>query len=80
MGEERRTHNIDVLVCHKGTWGMLEVDGEPYHRLAAKDHKRDRLFKQGGLWLIERFPADECYENARIVVGEFMRILEAVSR
>jgi hypothetical protein len=27
----RRNRECDFLVCYEGIWGILEVDGEPYH-------------------------------------------------
>lgn len=45
-GEQRGTFFPDFLVCQRGKWGILEVDGEPWHPpgTAAKGHRRDRYF------------------------------------
>ena len=66
------------MVCHEGKWGVLEVDGEPFHPAsrAAQDHERDRVFKAHGIRVVERFDARECFENAKGVVQKFLGILK----
>ena len=77
LRNSRKTREPDFLVCHKGKWGILEVDGRPYHEgFAADDHERDRLFKQHGVRVIERYKADECFETAGEVVSKFLNLLE----
>jgi hypothetical protein len=73
----RKNLECDFLVCQDGKWGILEVDGEPWHPAsrAAQDHERDRLFKAYGILVIERFNAGECFENAEGVVQQFLSIL-----
>jgi hypothetical protein len=75
--KEREKREPDFLVCHEGKWGILEVDGEDSHPhgRAAKDHERDRLFKQHGILLVEHFDASECWEDADGVVKEFLELL-----
>jgi uncharacterized protein YjbI with pentapeptide repeats len=65
----------DFLVFQAGKFGILEVDGRPYHQTAADDHERDRLFKRYGIRVIERFDANRCWKEADKVVQEFLEIL-----
>src|SRR5437764_8730543 len=67
----------DFLVCHNGKWGLLEVDGEPFHppSRVALDHARDRLFRAHGIKVVEHFNATECYNEPSSVVGRFLEIL-----
>jgi hypothetical protein len=67
----------DFLVCCDGKWGILEVDGEPYHppSRTVHDHKRDRLFKVHGIRVIEHFDAGECFTAAEDVVRRFLDLL-----
>jgi hypothetical protein len=70
----RENREPDFLVCYKGKWGILEVDGSGYHQ-AANDHARDRLFKLHGISVIEHFDATECYANPERVVKQFLYLL-----
>ena len=76
LRNSRETREPDFLVCHKGKWGILEVDGPHHTGRAADDHGRDRLFKQHGTKVIEHYNADECFKNADKVVNEFLNTLE----
>ena len=77
---QKRTKGApDFLVSHNGKWGILEVDGEPFHppQRAAQHHEDDRIYKENHtLKVIERFDASECFENADGVVKRFLKILE----
>ena len=68
----------DFLVCLGGKWGILEVDGEPFHPASrtVEDHERDRLFKQHGIRVVEHFDATKCYEAPQTVVKKFLEILK----
>ena len=74
---ERRTREPDFLVCVNGHWGVLEVDGEPFHRptRTVEDHARDRLFRSHGVSVVEHFDATRCYQDPEGVVAEFVRLL-----
>lgn len=74
---KRVTREPDFLVCYEGKWGILEVDGEPFHPAsrAAHDHARDRLFKAYGVLVIDHVDAGECYESPDKVVKRFIEIL-----
>lgn len=73
----RQNREADFLVCHQGKWGILEVDGEPYHppTRTVHDHDRDRLFRGHGIKVVEHYDAKRCYNHADEVVAEFLRIL-----
>jgi hypothetical protein len=73
----RENREADFLVCHDGKWGILEVDGEPFHPASrtVEDHARDRVFREHGILLVEHFDATECYNQADDVVARSLRLL-----
>ena len=77
LGGQRFNREADFLVCASGNWGILEVDGEPFHppSRTVQDHERDRLFRSHGIKVVEHFDADRCYQQPEHVVQEFLRIL-----
>jgi hypothetical protein len=76
--EKRKNREADFLICHDGKWGILEVDGEPFHppSRTMEDHGRDRLFHDHGILVIQHFDATECYENPDSVVKQFLNLLK----
>jgi len=76
---KRMNREADFLVCHNGKFGILEVDGEPFHppSRVAQDHERDRLFRKHGISVVEHFDANRCYEKPDEVVKEFLKILSS---
>jgi hypothetical protein len=77
LARERCNKEADFLVCRHGRWGILEVDGEPFHPPSrmTEDPERDRLFKSHGVLVVEHFDAAECFENAEGVIQKFLFIL-----
>jgi hypothetical protein len=75
---KRQNREGDFLVCQEGKWGILEVDGEPFHPPSRKsqEDERDRLFKQHGVRVVEHFDAARCYETPIEVVKQFLAILK----
>ena len=75
--EGRRNREADFLVCSDGRWGILEVDGEPFHPPArtVHDHERDRIFKAHGIRLVEHFDSGECFDKPDVVVNRFLQLL-----
>lgn len=73
----RRNLECDFLICYQGNWGILEVDGEPFHPAsrAAEDHKRDGFFLDHGV-SVHRFDADECFNFPDDVVKRFLQRLK----
>jgi len=69
----------DFLICDNGKWGILEVNGEPYHSgpvTTAKDHERFRLFQRHGLFFTQAYDANPCRNDPAKVVGDFLKLLE----
>lgn len=68
----------DFLICDEGRWGILEVDGKPYHppERSAHEHQRDRLFLDHGVRVVQRFDATDCFATPDKVVSDFLRILK----
>lgn len=79
LGEagHRENREPDFLVCAEGKWGILEVDGEPFHPPArtVHDHERARLFKAHGIRVVEHFDAAACYRDPDGVVRQFLALL-----
>lgn len=73
----REVKETDFLVCLEGKWGILEVDGEPWHppSRTVHDHERDRLFKSYGIRVVEHYDANRCLKEPEKVVQEFLEIL-----
>ena len=80
LGENagRKNREPDFLVCHNHKWGILEVDGEPFHppSRTTEDHERDRLFKASGVRVVEHYDASRCYQNPTGVVREFLELVD----
>lgn len=74
---KRENKEPDFLICLNGKWGILEVDGEPFHppSRTVEDHERDRLFKQHGIRVVEHYDANRCYEHPEEVVDNFLKLL-----
>lgn len=76
---DRRRMNVepDFLVCDEGRWGILEVDGEPFHppERSAMEHERDRIFKRHGVGFVERFDAKKYYGRPDETVEEFRLLM-----
>lgn len=79
LGEKqnRRNREADFLICDRQKWGILEVDGEPFHppSRTVHDHERDRLFRHHGIRVVEHFDANRCYQDPDGVVADFLRLL-----
>lgn len=75
--EHRENREPDFLICADGKWGILEVDGEPFHPPArtVHDHERARLFKAHGVRVVEHFDAGACYRDPDRVVRMFLELL-----
>ena len=73
----RTNREPDFLVCCDGKWGILEVDGEPFHppSRTVQDHERDRLFKNHGILVIEHFDSGNCFNHSEDVVRSFLDLL-----
>ena len=75
-GKEMKREEPDFLICHKGKWGILEVDGKTYHPSAAKDHAQGRIYKLNHIKVVERYDAMECLEDFVKIVRQFLEVLD----
>lgn len=75
--EGRKNKEPDFIVCDNGKWGILEVDGEPFHppSRTTDDHKRDRDFLTHGIRVVQHYDASECYQRPDKVVENFLNLL-----
>jgi hypothetical protein len=69
----------DFVVCAEGKWGILEVQGDRFHRpeTAAKEHERGRWFQRLGVRLFQIYDATRCYSEPDEVVKEFLDLLRS---
>ena len=74
----RQNREADFLICQDSNWGILEVDGLPFHppTRTVEDHERDRLFKLHGITLIEHFDSSVCFRKPDQVVETFLTLLK----
>lgn len=75
--EGRRNLEPDFLICYNGRLGILEVDG-PFHtpERRVEEQERERLFRNYGIRVIERFDYKRCLTQPEQVVEEFLQIME----
>jgi hypothetical protein len=69
----------DFLICYRGKWGILEINGDDFHSgpiQTAKDHDRARRFNHYGVFFIQAYPLDRCKNRPGDVVDEFLHLLE----
>jgi hypothetical protein len=73
----RHNREIDFLVCWQGHWGILEVDGEPFHGhdRAAADAERDHLFRQHSIRVVTHYDASRCFATPDAIVADFLATL-----
>jgi hypothetical protein len=68
----------DFLICLKGKWGILEINGDFHHSGIAKttkDHERARRFQHSGVFFIQAYDGDKCKSDPVGVVDEFLKLL-----
>jgi Protein of unknown function (DUF559) len=77
LGKKDARKNLipDFLICHKGKWAILEVDGSFHENKASEDHERDRVFDDYGV-RTQRYDFDRCKSNPEEVVNDFLTRLE----
>jgi hypothetical protein len=75
--EGRRNLEPDFLICYSGRLGILEVDG-PFHtpERRVEEQERERLFRNYGIRVIERFDYKRCMIEPEQVVEEFLQIMQ----
>jgi hypothetical protein len=74
--DHRHTMEPDFLVWQDRKLGVLEVDGPWHTGRAADDHERDRRLREHGVRVVERYPAERCYQLPDDVVVDFLRLLD----
>ncbi len=75
-GQQYKDHReVDFLVCHSGVWGILEVSGAGHNGRFAADAEKDSWFKRSGILCIEHRTAEQCYNNSKKVVDDFLNVL-----
>jgi hypothetical protein len=77
-GADVKKKEPDFLVCLKGKWGILEINGDSYHSgvvKTAKDHDRARLFNHYGLYFVQAYDSQKCKDDPAGVVDEFLTLL-----
>lgn len=76
-GGDRANREPDFLICQEGHWGILEVDGEPFHppTRTVHDHERDRLFERHGVRFVQHYDSERCYLEADQVVADFLDLM-----
>lgn len=69
----------DFLICYRGKWGILEVDGQKFHvGRATEDHERSRIIERhGGITYLTRFDYQRCLNDPDGVVRDFLEILQS---
>jgi hypothetical protein len=72
----RENREADFLVCYEGKWGILEINGDTYHKNAAKDFERIRLFTRHGIRVFEPYEASKCIKDPKSVVVDFLKSLK----
>lgn len=77
-----RNREPDFLICTQtGKWGILEVQGEPYHPAsrADQDHDRARAFMHFGI-PVQFYPSEKCYNNPDWVIQDFLKVISAMQK
>ena len=74
--DHRSTLEPDFVVWHDGKLGVLEVDGPWHNGRAADEHERDRRFREHGVRVVERYPAERCWSMPEQIVAEFLALLK----
>jgi hypothetical protein len=78
---KRVNRSPDFLICTRpNRWGILEVDGEPFHppSRTVHDRERDRLFRAYGIKVVEHYDAALCYEQPAEVVRNFLLVMTRI--
>jgi hypothetical protein len=71
----RETSEAGFLICHRGKWGLLLVQGGSSHFEPIADDERSRLFqslKSQGIHLIADYDVAECLEESDRFVQDFL--------
>ena len=73
--EGRQNQEFDFLIFYQGKSGILQIDGEGWHKDAAGDSQRDNCLTASGIRIVSHYSANRCSEEPNRVVQEFLEIL-----
>jgi len=62
----------DFVVCNRGRWGVLEVDGSSHEGRKAQDTEKDRLYFAHGIRVVRRYTEEAARDHPE-AVAEFLR-------
>lgn len=80
-GNRYKDHReVDFLICHDGTWGILEVGGAKHQGRYEQDKEKDAWFKRSGILCIEHFTSEQAYQKTGQVIDEFLSVLQKHKR
>jgi very-short-patch-repair endonuclease len=66
----------DFVVCHRGNWGILEIDGSSHEGRKAHDTEKDRLYHAHSISVVRRYTEEQAREHPEVIVAEFLRDIE----
>jgi very-short-patch-repair endonuclease len=69
----------DFVICYRGKWGVLEVDGSSHEGRKAQDTEKDRLYHAHGIGVVRRYTEEQVRDHPEAIVAEFLRDVEALA-
>lgn len=69
----------DFVICDRGKWGVLEVDGSSHEGRKAQDAEKDRLYHAHGIAVVRRYTEEQVRDHPDAVVAEFLRDVETLA-
>lgn len=75
VGVRSHKREPDFLICDAGRWGVLEVQGDEYHKSATADHERAELLQRHGIKYVRFYGSQACHTDPDGVVRKFLEWL-----
>lgn len=75
VGQKSNKREPDFLICDAGRWGVLEVQGDEYHKNATVDHERAELLQRHGIKYVRFYSSQACHADPDGVVRKFLEWL-----
>jgi very-short-patch-repair endonuclease len=75
VGTKSHKREPDFLICDAGRWGILEVQGDEYHKSATADHERAELLQRHGIKYVRFYSSQACHSDPDAVVRKFLEWL-----
>jgi hypothetical protein len=69
----------DFVICYRGKWGVLAVDGSSHEGRKAQDSEKDRLYHSHGIGVVRRYTEEQARVHPEAIVAEFLRDVETLS-